>query len=187
VYVISVDLFFRSQPTQPAQEVMRDSAALGKYREKSLSQMAHRALCTRVAALCRHEFAYYRRRTDGAWVVVGRGDFQSQAVVYSDSVDHNALDSEVALGREFVSQLPVSRDCILLTLPAKGARGPGTSVGTAKAIAATLGLQLIAPQPAGLTTFDGSHVDRPSAERWSSAFIDAAAPFIEKCLRPSAP
>lgn len=186
VYVISVDLFFRGQPTQPALEVMRDSAALGKYREKSFSQVAHRALCTRVAALCRHEFAYYRRRTDGAWVVVGRGDFRSQPVAYSDSVDHRVLDTEVALGREFVAQLPVSRDCILLTLPAKGALGPGTSVGTAKAIAAALGLPLIAPQPDGLTTFDGSHADPASAERWSSAFIDAAAPSIEKCLGRSA-
>lgn len=187
VYVISVDLFFRRQPTQPAQEVMRDSAALGKYREKSSWQLAHRMLCTRVAALCRHEFAYYRRRTDGAWIVAGNGDFRSQPVAYSDSVDHRVLDSEIALGREFVSQLPVSRDCILLTLPAKGTLGPGTSVGTAKAIAAALGLTLIAPQPEGLTTFDGSHVDRASAELWSSAFIGAAAPSIEKCLGRSAP
>ena len=181
VYVVSVDLFFRKQPTQPAQEVMRDSAALGKYREKSYWQATHRALCTRMAALCRREFAYYRRRADGAWIVTG-GDFKAQPVVYSDSVDHRTLETEIALGREFLSRLPVSHDCVLLTLPAKGTLGPGTSVGTARAIAAALGLQLIAPQPDGLTTFDGSHVDRPSAERWSAAFVAAAAPSIEKCL-----
>jgi hypothetical protein len=187
VYVVSVDLFFRQQPTAPAQEVMRDSAALGKYREKGAWQLAHRALCSRIAALCRHEFAYYRRRTDGAWIVAGEGDFKSRPVAYSDSVDHRVLDSEVAVGRKFMSQLPVSRDCILLTLPAKGTLGPGTSVGTAKAIAAALGLPLIAPQPDGLTTFDGSHVDRASAERWSSDFLAAAGPSIEKCLGQSAP
>ena len=186
VYVVSVDLFFRQQPTQPAQEVMRDSAALGKYREKSFWQRAHRALCTRMSALCRREFAYYRRRADGAWIVTG-GAFTPQPVVYSDSVDHRTLETEVALGREFVSRLPVSHDCVLLTLPAKGTLGPGTSVGTAKAIADALGLQLIAPQPSGLTTFDGSHVDRPSAERWSSAFLADAAPSIEKCLGRSTP
>jgi len=187
MYVVSVDLFFRRQPTEPAQEVMRDSAALGKYREKSFAQLLHRALCTRITALCRHEFAYYRRRTDGAWIVAGSGDFKSRPAVYSDSVDHRVLDGEIALGREFVSQLPVSRDCILLTLPAKGTLGPGTSVGTAKAIAAALGLKFIAPQPDGLTTFDGSHLDRASAERWSSAFIGIAGPSIEKCLGRSAP
>lgn len=187
VYVVSVDLFFRPEPTPPAQEVMRDSAALGKYRGKRFAQLAHRALCMRVAALCRHEFAYYRQRTDGAWVVTGSGDFKPRPVVYSDSIDHRVLDGEIALGREFLSQLPVSRDCILLTLPAKGTLGPGTSVGTARAIAAALGFPLIAPEPGGLTTFDGSHVDRASAEKWSSAFIGAAAPSIEKCLGRATP
>lgn len=187
VYVVSVDLFFRRQPTLPAQDVMRDSAASGRYREKRFWQLAHRALCTRIPGACRHDFAYYRRRTDGAWIVAGDGNFKSQPVVYSDSVDHGVLDAEVALAREFVSRLPVSRDCVLLTLPAKGTLGPGTSVGTAKAIAAALGLPLIAPQPDHLTTFDGSHLDRSSAERWSSAFIAAAAPSIEKCLGQPAP
>ena len=185
-YVISVDLFFRRQPTAPAQEVMRDSA-LGKYREKGAWQLAHRTLCTRITPLCRHEFAYYRRRADGTWIVAGDGNFKSQPVVYSDSVDHRVLDSEIALGREFVAQLPVSRDCVLLTLPPKGTVGSGTSVGTAKAIASALGLPLVAPQPEGLTTFDGSHVDRVSAEKWSSAFMGAAASSIEKCLGRQAP
>jgi hypothetical protein len=180
-YVVSIDLFFRRQPTLPAQEVMRDSAALSKYREKEFWQSAHRSLCTRMAALCRHEFAYYRRRADGAWIVKG-GDFKSQKVAYPDSVDHRGLDEQIALGREFVSQLPVSRDCVVLTLPPTGTLALGTSVGTAKAIAAALGLALVAPQPDGLTTFDGSHLDRPSAERWSSAFIAAAGSTIEKCL-----
>jgi hypothetical protein len=187
VYVVSVDLFFRRQPTPPAQEVMRDSVALGKYRDKNRWQSVHRALCTRIAAVCRRDFAYYRRRTDGGWIVVGDGGFKSRPVVYSDTVDHRVLDGEVALGREFVAQLPISRECVFLTLPAKGTLGSGTSVGTAKAIAAALDLPLIAPQPEGLMTFDGSHVDRPSAERWSSAFIEAAGPSIEKCLRPAAP
>ena len=185
VYVVSVDLFFRRQPTLPAQEVMRDSAAFSKYREKRFWQLPHRALCTRVAALCRQELAYFRRRTDGAWIAAG-GYFKSQPVVYSDSVDVRGLDAQVALGREFVSQLPVSRDCILLTLPAKATLASGTSVGTARSIAAALGLPLVAPQPEGLTTFDGSHLDRASAERWSSAFIEAAGASIEKCLGGSA-
>jgi hypothetical protein len=183
VYVISVDLFFREQPTPPAQEVMRDSAALGKYREKQFSQRIHSGLCARVAVLCGQEFAYYRRRSDGAWVVTGaEGRFQSGPAVYSDSVDQKRLAGEIALARSFVSHLPVSRDCVLLTLPAKGTLGPGTSVGTARAIADTLGLTFMAPQPAGLSTFDGSHLDRRSAELWSSAFLSQAAPKIQKCL-----
>jgi hypothetical protein len=46
-----------------------------------------------------------------------------------------------------------------------------------------LGSELIAPQVDGLRTFDGSHLDAASAERWSAAFLDAAGPRIRECLK----
>ena len=58
----------------------------------------------------------------------------------------------------------------------------GTPIGTARAIANTLGRPLIAPELADLQTFDESHLDSPSAERWSSAFLAEATPRIRQCL-----
>ena len=181
VYVINVDLFFRSTPPAPAQEVMRDSAALGRYREKRFWQSAHRSLCARLGSLCRHELGYYRSRTNGAWIVMG-GTSKRSPAVYSDVVDPEQLEGDVALGRAFLSKLPVSRDCILLTVTPKGAALSGTKLGTAKAIAAALGLRFVSADPPGLNTFDGSHLDRESAERWSAAFMQTAGPAIQKCL-----
>jgi hypothetical protein len=57
-----------------------------------------------------------------------------------------------------------------------------TQTKAASAIAAALGLELIAPELEGLQTFDGSHLDPPSAERWSRAFFQAAGPKIRQCL-----
>ncbi|HKW10872.1 MAG TPA: hypothetical protein VJO33_10885, partial [Gemmatimonadaceae bacterium] len=86
-YVVSVDLFFRTTPTPPAQELMRDSSsAVVRYREKQFWQSAHRAICSRVPSVCRHEPAFYRNRSNGAWVVVGGQDvFRTEPVVYSDA------------------------------------------------------------------------------------------------------
>jgi hypothetical protein len=57
-----------------------------------------------------------------------------------------------------------------------------TDVGTAKAIAVALGLNLVAPKLAGLATFDKVHLDPESAQRWSAAFFEDAGPQIRKCL-----
>ncbi len=62
-----------------------------------------------------------------------------------------------------------------------------TRIGTARAIAQGLGRDLIAPELEGLNTFDESHLDQESAQRWSAAFLSAAGPEIQKCLAdPSA-
>jgi hypothetical protein len=34
--------------------------------------------------------------------------------------------------------------------------------------------------------FDHAHLDRPSAERWSRAFLEAAGPQIRECLNHGA-
>jgi hypothetical protein len=43
-------------------------------------------------------------------------------------------------------------------------------------------LPLIAPNLDGPNTSDGHHLDRPNAERWSKAFLEAAGPEIRSCL-----
>jgi len=182
VYVINVDRYFSDVPTEPAQVVMNDSAARPRYGEKRFWQGVHHGLCSRVVAICGHEAAFFRDRSNGRWVQTG-GNWTSSPVAYSDTVDRQHLDQYVALGRAFLTRLPVSRECVVLTTVPKAGGALGLSHGTAKAIAAALGLPLVSPELGGLTTFDGSHLDQPSAERWSSAFVDAAAPSIQKCLR----
>ncbi len=100
-------------------------------------------------------------------------------------VDEKKLADYTRRGTEFFPSFPIDRRCVLLTMvPADPATGAAYSInsGTAKAIASALGLSLVAPELAGLTTFDGSHLDRPSAERWSQAFFEQASPKIRDCL-----
>ena len=57
-----------------------------------------------------------------------------------------------------------------------------TKIGDAAAIASGAGLPLVAPELDGLNTSDGYHLDRPSADRWARAFLEAAGPEIRSCL-----
>jgi hypothetical protein len=59
---------------------------------------------------------------------------------------------------------------------------PGTDIEKARAVAKGLGLSFVAPELNGLQTFDESHLDSASAERWSRAFYAQAGPQIRKCL-----
>ena len=45
-----------------------------------------------------------------------------------------------------------------------------------------VGLPLIAPNLDGPNPSDGYHLDRPNAERWSKAFLEAAGPEIRSYL-----
>jgi hypothetical protein len=177
VYVINIDLFFEKSESRPAKTVMSDRTARTQYERKRMWQHIHKAICVSLPAVCEDKIAFFRARATGAWVLRGRG-FKSEPVSYDESVDRVVAQTYTAAGKAFLSYLPINRECTILTIVPT----VQTSAGTAKAIAAALGLTLIAPELDGLSTFDGSHLDRQSAERWSRAFIDAAGSQIRRCL-----
>jgi len=177
VYVINLDLFFEQAEPQPAMLVMRDGSARTQYQRKRAWQDSHKSVCTSLPAICGDEVAFFRSRPTGAWVVTS-GQFKSKPVSYDEHVDQNVVDAYTASGREFLPELTVGRECKMLTMVPT----VNTGIGTAKAIARALDLELVAPELPGLNTFDESHLDRESAQRWSTAFMAAAGPQIRKCL-----
>ena len=106
------------------------------------------------------------------------GRFTSEPVSYSENLDKDVIASDSALEKELLNQIPASRACILLTIVPT----VRTGVGAARAVAAAVGKDLIAPTLPGLVTFDGVHLDERSAQRWSTAFFDEAGPQIRKCV-----
>jgi len=177
VYVINIDLFFERSESGPGKTVMRDESARTRYEEKRQWQGIHKELCTTYKAICGHEASYFRSRSSGAWVVAG-GRFKSEPVSYDDDIDQKMVASYTSLGNQFLPSLSADRTCTILTIVPT----VKTGVGTAKAIAAALGLNLVAPRLSRLITFDQSHLDPESAQRWSAAFLEEAGPQIRKCL-----
>jgi hypothetical protein len=177
-YVISVDGFFNRHESQPVRAVMRDSSARGHYEAKHIWQLVHAATCKGLPVLCGERYTIFRSRETGAYRLSGLGEFEGHAVSYDQRVDQAAAEREVAEARDFLSKLSVRPDCVILTVIPSGE----TSLGTASAIAKGLGMTLVTPEVAGLHTYDGSHLDKRSAERWSDAFFKAAGPQIRRCL-----
>jgi hypothetical protein len=180
VYVINIDLFFGEYLSPPLMIIRGDPNAKARFEEKRGWQRIHKALCGTFPAVCGDEVAFFRSRVTGDWIVQG-GQFESGSVSYDDRVDEDVLKAYTAAGTEFISNLPVDRDCVMLTMVPKRETGNETM----RAVAAALGVNLYAPELEGLTLFDGSHLDRESKERWSSAFLEAAGPQIQACLDKS--
>jgi hypothetical protein len=177
VYVINLDLFFEDVESPPARAVMRDSAARARHEQKRQWQTLHRAACVSLPPLCGNARAFFRTRSTGAWEWQG-GGVTPTGVAYDESVDPTVVRNYRDLGSGFLSALAVPRECIVATavptIP--------TNVGTARAVAQGLGVDFVAPQLDGLHTFDESHLDAASAQRWSQAFLEEAGPTIRTCL-----
>jgi hypothetical protein len=183
VYVINVDRFFDdTRETWPAKQILREGDARIRYVDKQSWQSLHKYICSTAPAVCGTNPAFFRSRTSGAWELEGKLEAWSTAPkATSDGPisDVEQWNHFSVLGQKFLSNLPVDRECVLLTL----APYDGTRSAEAQAIADSLGLDLVVPRVSDVTTLDGSHLDRPSAERWSAAFFDAAGPRIRQCLR----
>jgi hypothetical protein len=179
VYVVNVDRFFDDIQTPPTRELLAAGDARTRYKEKEFWQWLHQPLCSAAPALCGSRFAYFRLRETGAWQQKGWSPvFEATAAVDGPPSETERWEQYSAIGKEFLSKLPVDRQCVILTI----APSESTKREEAAAIARSLGLDLVAPQLEGLKTFDRNHLDQPSAERWSRAFLDAAGPRIRACL-----
>jgi hypothetical protein len=177
VYVINIDTFFENTETVPAQIVMHDDDARMHYQTKHDWQHLHARLCTALPLLCGSDQAFFRSRETGRYFLEGGRVFKIP-VSYDGVVDQQLAHDYISRATLFLGSLPVDHRCILLTMvPTK--RTPSA---TARAIAGALGATLIAPQTDQLTTFDSSHLDSASAERWSKDFFDMAGPQIRRCL-----
>ena len=182
VYVINVDRFFdESLVTSPTEAIRHASSdTLSRYEEKKRWQGFHKGICESLPALCGHQVAFFRSRDTGAWELQGSEDFKAAPV--SEAPADEPVDRwkrDAVLAQEFVSRLPVNRQCVILTI----APWSATSMQEANAIASALKLDLVTPKLEGLRTLDGDHLERASSARWSAAFFDAAGPRIQRCLQ----
>ena len=184
VYVIPVDFFERSE-TLPARDVMHDPASRYRYDAKYRWQLAHRQICEKLPAICGHKYAIFRSRETGVYHN-SEGTSEDTPVDYEHDIDQEKIKYYSESGRSFLSQLPIRRDCIILTtVPTVRARSfvYSPSIETAEAVAKELGVSFVPAALDGLRTFDGSHLNQSSAERWSKAFFEVAGPQILRCVK----
>ena len=177
VYIVNLDGFFDTPESQLSQSMAQIDTEY-RYEVKRFWQYAQESICGLWPALCGDRSVIFRSRRTGAWHVEGLAKVIGRPVSYRETPEANAVSVSVAEARKFVGDLPVKKSCVLMTIVST----TGTNYATAQAIAGELGLEFIAPRLEDLTTFDGSHLDEESAEKWSKAFFEEAAPHIRKCI-----
>lgn len=183
-YVINVDKFFFDRESPPAAAILHDPGARERYANKRAWQGPHRLICGALPFACDDALAFYRDRATGEWRFDGsKGLKGAAAVVKADrpvyAKGNPKLVAEVtANARAFIAGLGVPPACVILTY----VPSPENNRLLANAIAAAVGQPLIAPPGVGLRTLDGSHLDRDSAETFSTAFFAEAGPRLMQCL-----
>jgi hypothetical protein len=178
VYVINLDRFFTGIESDVGSEILHDPEAEQNYRQKKFWDHLQRSVCGRVRQVCGHNFAYFRQRQHGHWIVRGSDPRPSAPIADGPIEDQQHWPEYAARAQQFIAGLPVDRSCILLTVVPSTA----TRTAEAEAMASAVGVELVNPRLEGLRTFDGSHLDRASAERWSTAFYEIAGPRIRHCF-----
>ena len=186
VYVIALNDFFESSERPIAKTVMHDAAARPRYEVKRFLQIFHQATCVKLPKICGGGVVVFRSRRTGAWYMPQPSKFKGleRPVSYNEQIDEHAVAEATAIGRPFLSELPVKTECVILTMVPT----VGTKLSLANAIASGLGKPLVFPEHLdGLQTREGIHLDNASTERWSEAFFKTAAPEIQKCLEATSP
>jgi hypothetical protein len=181
VFIIAIDGFFESSERPLAKNVMHARAGRPRYEVKRLLQFVHKAICMKLSIICGDGVVVFRSRETGTFNMPQTSRFKGLArlVSYDQQIDEHAVDDAIAIGRIFLSELPVKPECVILT----SVPTVGTKLGVANAIASGLGKKLVIPEYLdGLQTIEGVHLDHTSAERWSEAFFKTAVPQIQKCL-----
>jgi hypothetical protein len=183
VYVINVDDFFDRFETEPVKTILHDPEARHRYEVKRLWQRVHGPICETVSELCGHRFVIFRSRRTGAYYTEGAFQGKIIPVSYDEVIDHDEVDRNMTSAIDFLSHFTQGK-CVILTM----VPFVGTKIGNANALAKALGIELVTPGiPEGLQTFDGYHLDQPSAQRWSQAFFQAAGSRIRSCLEARDP
>ncbi|MEZ5561166.1 MAG: hypothetical protein R3E86_21810 [Pseudomonadales bacterium] len=179
--IVHVDQMFEDRETPPMQIIHDDPAAERIFRTKRLWQPVHRSFCTAFPAACGQHFGLHRDTTNGQWLfsgTEGRLDEPVQVGV-GEAIERDRWAGRQHRAERFVQSLPVDRSCVILTL----IPSLNTRVDEAESLAAFLNMPLISPRVQGLTSFDRNHLDERSASIWSTAFLNAAGPRIERCVK----
>ena len=182
--VANIDPFFSSEMNGTFSRVLSEGEKLDKeFEKKRRLQVWQQNVCANESSLW-YRFVcdgsaetIYRDRSNGHWLTDFYRTNQQIPVSESDAL-LSVLDESVLAANAFIDGLGLNRDCIILTLTPR----TDTPSVFAAALSRELELPLITPELSGLLTIDHSHLDKVSAERWSSAFLTEFDQHLKRCI-----
>jgi hypothetical protein len=183
--VINADPFFTSEPSPHARQLLssmgleENNARIKKFWHQITEAACGGNLPIIGNLICGSHPTVYRSVQDGRWIFPNESlaltPVSNLTQTSSDDADISSFTSNA---EAFISRLHIDRKCIVITYVPTSKGKPFIAQG----IASRLGTPFIAPQLASLSTFDGSHLDTASSERWSKAFLTELEPILKSCL-----
>jgi hypothetical protein len=182
ILVINADPFFSKRKSIPATQMLESrSGVLWPSLLKAAFQYLQPIACS-VVRCPDTEPSFFRSRRTGAWDWIGHYvENKSVPIDASTRVPLPAAEfaDAVAIGNRFLDEVGVDRDCVVLTgLPNDAVDAPAI----AAALAEQLKTRLIVLPADDLRTIEGGHLNRESAELWSSRFLNILSPLLKECL-----
>ena len=184
VMVANIDPFFSTQTNGTFQRVLDGGEALDtEFVRKQKIQQWQARVCANANSrwsrwACRgHADTLFRSRKNGHWLTDYYRENLQHPVTESDNL-LDTVDAATVAANEFIERVNIRRKCVILTVTPR----TSTPIAFAKKLASSLQLPLVLPELDNLVTIDHSHLDKQSAERWSTAFIELFDHYANLCL-----
>lgn len=181
--IVNADRFFLGDQSPWADRVIDDSwfDAQKLWFEAETAHVVRRALHRWVPHVPdlvegEREFIAYRSRMDGTWLVANKFSGLGARMAADDGRPATPDEQKLRRAREFRQEVEARGGRLVLCLVPT----PTASRSTAEWLARELGVPLIAPEPEGLRTYDGSHLTPESAATFARAFFAELDPIVRQ-------
>ncbi len=184
--VVNADHFFYDNQTGVGTLVTSQSAlAILEYHAKRILQPIHRRVCSGGGswlepALCGTEGTIYRSRRTGRWQYRSFPVDREIAIELADGIPpatRERLPRMIEIARRFKQFIADRGGCLIVT----SVPSDGLAPEAVREIARRAGLMSALPDPAGLATWDGGHLNRRSVELFSRRLAVQLGPLLDRC------
>lgn len=184
--IINADPFFTDFESVTNKNAFEESAVREwEYRAKMWLQNRQQAICANegegilAKLFCGGDMeTLFRKYENGHWDVRYFRKNQHIPVKIDNNQSNRVSVAKAAdIAERFFDSFGVDKECVILTVTPRAQ----TALAFGESLAAELGVAGIFPLPENLMTVDASHLDPPSADRWSALLMQEAAPILEAC------
>jgi hypothetical protein len=186
--IINADPFLTGNGSKVSDPLLSGADRLSGYVHlliERLAQHVQRATCGAHVLpwlTCGQARTIYRSRIDGTWDITYYREDRKLPVVIEPARHLDLAPRAIEVARRFLAAVHLAPSCLLLTSVPSNFATPLL----ARQVALALGSPLVEAPLDGLSTFDLSHLDAPSAERWAAQFLQQAEPLFETCMTETA-
>jgi hypothetical protein len=182
--VVHVDPYFHTYMSKTAAKVIAGSPTTRiAYMYKQVVSRAHASWCSALTGVCSYRGAVYRSRMDGSWLwvdVLAPGTMTVPIRDERQPVPSDLIGFPDRLAGPFLDAVGVPRGCVVMTA---APHDLADFAPAARQIAMSQRAEVALPDIHGLATIDGAHLNKPSAERWSTEMLAIIAPIVERCTQ----